>query len=754
MKTDAREVAAALAPAMLLALALGAAAALLLATAEPAEAGLLRAALAERAALVVMMWFFTALAAGTLTRWAWQHYAAAPGRLAEQLQVEVARGMQRDAAPGTSAPAPAWPAAGSAGARALGTAVQALLQQRDELRADIAARVAEASREVEQERNRLAALMAELTQSVVVCNLDGRVLLFNARARLQFRALVAAPGAGPALGGAEAIGLGRSVYAVLDRRLVAHALEAVQQRLHRGAASPSAQFVTTTRSGQLLRVQMAPVRTPGAEPGAALAGFVLMLDNITRDMADAAERDRLLHSLTEGSRGALGNLQAAAELLDDPALDTATRERFLAVIRDEIAGMSRRLGEAAARAARVLKTRWPLEDMLGADLVAAALLRIEASHDCRATAAEVDAALWLRVDSYSLIQALLHLTGRLADGMGVKHVRIRLQPSGERAQLDLVWDGQAMSPPGRPKGEPLSARHEGTPMSADTVMAWETEPLQVGKDSSSLTVRDVVERHGGAFWFERERARQEAFFRFLLPLAGEALPLETAAAPEQPSRPEFYDFDLFAQGSQSAALAERSLADLTYTVFDTETTGLAPSQGDEIIQIGATRIVAGKLRRQECFEQLVDPQRSVPAAGVAIHGIEAHMLRGQPTLDAVLPAFHAFAHDSVLVAHNAAFDMRFLQLKEAATGVRFDQPVLDTLLLSAVVHPQQASHSLEALCERLGVSVLGRHTALGDAMVTAEVFVKMLPLLQAMGITTLAQALEASRKTYLARVSY
>jgi len=740
MRPDPREVAAALAPAALLALALAAAAALLLATAEPAERATLIELAAPRMALVVMLWFFLSLAGGVLARWVWQHYAAAPGRLAEQLQIELARGGARDLPSTAVSSTP--PAEGSPGARALAAAVQALVQQRDGLRADIAARVAEASREVEQERNRLAALMAELTQSVVVCNLDGRILLFNARARLQFRALVAAPAAGPAtvqatgqaIGGAEVIGLGRSIYAVLDRRLVAHAIEAVQQRLQRGAASPSAQFVTATASGQLLRVQMAPVRTPGAGADDALAGFVLMLDNITRDMAEEGERDRLVHSLTEGSRGALGNLQAAVELLDDPTLDVTTRERFLAVIREEIAGMSRRLNEAAAQGARALKTRWPLEDMRGADLVAAAVLRIEAVHGCRATAAEVDASLWLRVDSYSLIQALLHLTGRLVDDTGLQRVRIRLQPSGERAQLDLVWAGQAMS--------------------TETVMAWETEPLKVGSDTSALTVRDVVERHGGAFWFERERVRQEAFFRFLLPLAAENAPLEAGAVTSQPSRPEFYDFDLFAQGSQGAALAERSLADLAYTVFDTETTGLQPSQGDEIIQIGATRIVAGKLRRQECFEQLVDPQRSVPEAGVAIHGIQAQMLRGQPTVAVVLPAFHTFAHDSVLVAHNAAFDMRFLQLKEESTGVRFEQPVLDTLLLSAVVHPQQESHSLEAMCERLGVSVLGRHTALGDAMVTAEVFLKMLPLLQAQGIATLGQALEASRKTYLARVSY
>jgi DNA polymerase III subunit epsilon len=189
-------------------------------------------------------------------------------------------------------------------------------------------------------------------------------------------------------------------------------------------------------------------------------------------------------------------------------------------------------------------------------------------------------------------------------------------------------------------------------------------------------------------------------------------------------------------------------------VFDTETTGLEPSAGDEIIQIGAARIVAAKLRREDAFEQLVNPQRSIPAVGIAIHGIEPAMVADAPTIDTVLPTFHAYAQDTVLVAHNAAFDMRFLELKRERTGVTFDQPVLDTLLLSAVVHPAQESHRLEAIAERLGVPVLGRHTALGDAMVTAEVFLKLIPLLGERGIHTLGDALAASEKTYLARVRY
>ncbi|MFZ1752761.1 MAG: exonuclease domain-containing protein, partial [Caldilineaceae bacterium] len=91
---------------------------------------------------------------------------------------------------------------------------------------------------------------------------------------------------------------------------------------------------------------------------------------------------------------------------------------------------------------------------------------------------------------------------------------------------------------------------------------------------------------------------------------------------------------------------------------------------------------------------------------------------------------------------------------EAETGVSFINPVLDTLLLSAVAHPDRDDHSMEAIAARLGVNMVGRHTALGDALVTAEIFVKLLPLLKQKGIVTLKQAREAAEQSYLARVQY
>ncbi len=158
--------------------------------------------------------------------------------------------------------------------------------------------------------------------------------------------------------------------------------------------------------------------------------------------------------------------------------------------------------------------------------------------------------------------------------------------------------------------------------------------------------------------------------------------------------------------------------------------------------------------RQETFNQIVDPEIPLKPESIPIHGITEDMVRGQPNIDAVLPAFHEFCEDTVLIAHNAAFDMRFLQLKEERTGIRFTQPVLDTLLLSAVVHPNQESHKLDVILERLGITIGTRHNALEDALATGEVFLKLVKLLEEMGIVTVRQALEAAEKTYFARIKY
>ncbi len=693
---------------------------LIASTLEPGQRALVVEQLAPRLVLIGMTWLFGLVLIGATLRWLFRRYASAPARLLEQTRVLLAAPK---AAP--------MHHRGTTETQALAEAIFQLALQRDALREDMAVQVEQASLSVQQEKNRLAALMSELTQSVVVCNLDGRIILYNNRARLQFKTLSQAPALA---GGAELVGIGRSIYAVFDRQLVAHALDSIQQRIVRGAGSPSAQFVTTTQAGQLLKVQMAPVRNVEGSGGSGIQGFVLMLDNVTRAFEEEHLRDQVLHGLTEGSRSSLANIQAAVDMLAYTDLDAVMRDRFLAVVREEVSSMGARITDLAQKSTQGLKARWPLEEMMGADVLLATQRRIEARTQRTVSLENLDQGLWLKVDSFSLTQALDYLAMRLVDEFDVRFFRLRLQAAGARAQLDLIWTGQVMS--------------------TETVMSWEMDSMRFGPESTPLTVRDVVERHGGEMWFERERTRHEAFFRFLLPLASVQEQMEATRILHNDSRPEYYDFDLFQSTDQSHALEDRLLGDLTYTVFDTETTGLSPSGGDEIIQIGAARIVNGKLLRQESFEQLVNPGRLIPAATIPIHGITQDMVMGKPVIAEVLPAFYAFAQDTVLVAHNAAFDMKFLQLQQARTGLVFNHPVLDTLLLSAVVHPNQESHRLEAIAERFNITVLGRHTALGDAFVTAEVWLRLLPLLQAMGIHTLRQAREAAQKTYYARLKY
>jgi DNA polymerase III subunit epsilon len=249
-------------------------------------------------------------------------------------------------------------------------------------------------------------------------------------------------------------------------------------------------------------------------------------------------------------------------------------------------------------------------------------------------------------------------------------------------------------------------------------------------------LKEAVEKAGGSLWREGNR------LILLLPaVKAPSLP----APPGPPPRAEVFDLSLL---EVSEALEEAPLEGLLYTAFDLETTGLDPRE-DAIIALGAVHLLGSRVLRHEVYEALVDPGRPIPKTSTEVHGLTWEMLKGKPKLEEVLPAFRAFLEGSVLVAHNGAFDMAFLR------KVGIDQPPLvDTLLLAHLLFPDLKDHRLERLAERFGVPVLGRHTALGDALMTAEVYARMIPLLKERGFRTLGQALRACERLPLARLKY
>lgn len=661
----------------------------------------------QRVALVLL---FSITLVGGLVAIArrWHHRMVDPARrLAEATQLIASSNPEHRVA-----------AEGDEALRHIALAVNALAERRAALARDVHETIRAAKEEVEAEKNRLAALMSELAQSVVVCNAEGRMLLYNAAAQ-------------SILGGDDAIGLGRSVFAILDRNVVQHALGAMARKLQRAEATV-VQFVATTRGGRLLRVQAAPVLSASQDGARTIAGYVLLMADVTAAVEDEGRRAMLVQTFLEETRSALGNIRAAIEtVIEHPGMDGARRDRFTSMIRDEALRLSGRLDTAGAQITEQFEARWPLEDMRGEDLITLARERIEQRVGVRTAMESIDPEVWVKVDSFAVAQGLAYLAARLKEEFAIGDVRFRLTRGKRHAHLDLVW--------------------RGAPLSFATAFQWENDPFYAAGETSALTWKQVAERHGAEAWYRRDLPLQSAYFRLLLPLAAGGA---DAAALVDNSRGEYYDFDLFRPSAANTALDDRPLGELAYTAFDTETTGLDPSQGDEIVAIGAVRIVNGRLLRSEIFEQLVDPRRPLSAASMAIHGITPDQLKGQPTIDAVLPRLHRFVEDTVLVGHNAAFDMRFLQLKEAQSGCVFDQPVLDTLLLSAVIHPHQTAHSLESIAARLGVATTGRHSALGDAIMTGQVFLRMIPLLTEAGIRTLGEARTAAQKTLYARLSY
>jgi DNA polymerase-3 subunit epsilon len=296
------------------------------------------------------------------------------------------------------------------------------------------------------------------------------------------------------------------------------------------------------------------------------------------------------------------------------------------------------------------------------------------------------------------------------------------QATDTRVYIDLIWQGE--------------------PLTMGRLESWLNESLVEGM--GGLTARDVLARHRTEFWSDKD---EDGRARLRLPLALAVEDHGAALAAPLPQRPEFYDFDLL-RSEMSADVADLPLKSLTYVVFDTETTGLDPSGGDEIVQIAGIRAVNGRLMRGEVFDELVNPGRNIPAASTRVHHITNEMVADAAPIDHVLPRFHRYAADSVLIAHNAAFDLKFLRLKEPQTGIRFDNPVLDTVLLSAFLWDQTGEHTLDALAVRFGITIpeKDRHTAFGDSLATGEAFLHMLEPLAARGVETLGQALEASEQ--------
>ena len=187
-------------------------------------------------------------------------------------------------------------------------------------------------------------------------------------------------------------------------------------------------------------------------------------------------------------------------------------------------------------------------------------------------------------------------------------------------------------------------------------------------------------------------------------------------------------------------LSALPLASLAAVVFDTETTGLDTVR-DRVIEIGAVRLAAGRIDDSDRHCCLIDPGVPIPPASIAIHGITDDEVAGAPGFAAGIRGFAEWAGPAVFLGHSVGFDLAVLEAEHRRHGLSWQAPrTLDTRDLAQAVGPDLPDWSLETLAGWLGIPVEGRHRALSDALLTARIFLALLPKLRGRGVSTLAEA--------------
>ncbi|MEI4473268.1 3'-5' exonuclease [Frigidibacter sp. MR17.24] len=546
---------------------------------------------------------------------------------------------------------------------------------------------------------RLERILAGLPIGVVVAGGDDQVAFYNAQAARLI----------------DGLALGQDLSALIDPGPVRAAL---------ARTGPGAVTALTTRS--------AAGRLIAAELRRKEAGYVIALRDVSEVTARREARAARLSALVEDLGRPAAALSALAELLEDPLApppDAATR----AALAFEARRLTAALGDLAdaAEAERRLAARVPGLAAPGGALLAAlaaALDRVGLPVAIRplAGAAGVD----LAADPDALAGRIAALGQRLAEG-GRIPAWVALAPEAEAGSEHATERGvqPGTDAPGA-AGALLRLGWRGAALPLATLEGWLgpegwTEPwVENGVENGAESGAESGGAGGG--------------WALCLPLAP-----ARAAAQGPEARPLAYDFTLMRR-ELPAELADRALDAMACVVLDCETTGLDPAR-DALVEIAALRVTAGRIVPGERFETLVDPGRPIPAAAQAVHGISDAAVAGAPGPAAAAAAFVDFARGAAIVAHNAPFD---LELVGRARGQPLEVPVLDTVLLSAAVFGRAEVHTLDALAARLAVPVPEgrRHRAMGDVEVTAEVFLRLIPMLRARGIETFGQAVTAMRR--------
>jgi len=595
------------------------------------------------------------------------------------LQVQLARLVANPDAPNEHPPE-GW-------LKGLGPDLQRVHESWQADRSQLATAHTEGARSAARIRQELETLLQVLETPLLLCDQHRRVMLFNQAAEDFFH-------------DQDGLGLGKRLESLVPS-------PSLQQALTQLPEDGSPREILAPCDERWLKVILR--RVPGSE-GETLLTFTDATASWSNEMGVRADLAAMLTPLRQHTASLISAADALIQLRQQGDASNTLCQRLEDVIQSE----GTTLGDNVERVGQLLDDMQHqgerLSPMWSNDFWQALDERLDPAHRL---ITPIGMPAWFKGDAPALIALMASLVQHLSAYLPSSGFEGEVCLGNKRVYLDFIW-----------QGEPLPERE---------LTQWHQQTLDALPLSPS--VADVLRQHASDTWSLADKGTGYSRIRLPLPAT------EKVGAPREPMppRPEFHDFGIADLPHPDEALATRSLRSLEVVAFDTETTGLELRRGDTVISVGACRVVNARLLASETFDHYVDPKRPIPPASTAIHGLTDADVAGAPPLDIVLNRFRQYVGEAVLLAHNASFDM----LAISHHGVDFDLPVLDTLLISRALDEAIDGHDLDSLAVRyhLAFPPGTRHTALGDARVTAELWLALLPRLEARGIDTLEQLL-------------
>ncbi len=375
----------------------------------------------------------------------------------------------------------------------------------------------------------LFSVISGLPEGILICDGAGQILLCNRKAVQLFGLAMEPPGASPPFSSL----VGRPVTALIDKNLIEHTLDEINERLKHNVLETVSYF-TFSRQNHILQARVTPVLTSGAQ----FSGFTLSISDITRQKEADRAVETVLQSLSKNARSPLASIRAAIEAMKEfPHMAADRQEQFKNIIFNESIVLGNMLDQVSDSYAVLAGTSHSLVPVSGAHLIETLARRSRDRLGISLDIKEPEQEVTMKADPYSLNLAMMFVLNQLKTRTGLWEFFCWISLKNKIVRIDFFW--------------------QGAPLEPSTVKSWEDQDIIIPDQKISLTLKEVMNIHQGAVWPYREKQPGEKnYLRFFFP-AQEKMRLESVDP--IPLLPESrFEFD-------NPELDERLLTELTYT---------------------------------------------------------------------------------------------------------------------------------------------------------------------------------------------